>query len=95
LHNTKITGSAINEEKKMETKRNKNHPTGRAISLMEMLCVLLGFDQVFTDIKFVHVSTLPKEERPAMEQHNKQNKSTISDLNVSSSNPCFQVRNVI
>ena len=49
----------------MQMKRNNKHPTAHAILLMEMLCVILGFNQVFTDIEFVHVSTIPKEERPS------------------------------
>ena len=67
LHNTKVTGSAIQEEKRKANRRDRRHPTGRAVSEMEMISVLLGYDQVHTNIKFVHVPTVPLEERPAIE----------------------------
>ena len=67
LHNTKISGSAINEMKAMENKRGKNHPKGRAISLMEMLQVMLNYPQVHTDMVFENVSTLPLEQRAGVE----------------------------
>ena len=52
MKNTKITSNFINEKKADRDRRNKNNPRGRAISIMKMLCVILGFDQVFTDINF-------------------------------------------
>ena len=63
LHNTKITSSAINEIKRFEKSRSKNHPKGRAISLMEMLQVMIGYPQIHTDMVFENVSTLPLEQR--------------------------------
>jgi hypothetical protein len=69
LHNTKIAGSAIQEQKKHAKRKDKNHPNGRAISLMEVISILLGYDQIHTNIKFVHVPTnVPLEERPGMER---------------------------
>ena len=67
LANTKITSSKINEEKRMQNQRDKHHPQGRAISLMEMISVALGYDQVYTDIQFVHIPTTPLAERPAFD----------------------------
>jgi len=68
LHNTKITGSAIMEAEREAKKKNRAHPKGRAISHMEMLCVILGYPQVYTDLEFFHVPTVPLEERPAVER---------------------------
>ena len=68
LHNTKITGSALKEAEREAKKKDKAHPKGRAISHMEMLCVILGYPQVYTDLEFFHVPTVPLEERPALEK---------------------------
>jgi len=68
LHNTKVTGSAVQEAKRLETRRDKRHPTGRAISEMEMIAILLGYEQVHTNIKFVQIPTVPMEERPAVDR---------------------------
>jgi len=35
---------------------------------MEMLCVVLGYDQVYTNFEFVHIPTVPLEERPAFDR---------------------------
>ena len=59
LHNTKVAGSKINEEANREARRDKLRPTGRKISLMEMLHVLLKYPEVYTDLRFVDVSTYP------------------------------------
>ena len=68
LHNTKITGSAIMEARRDVNRRDRKHPTGRALSHMEMICVILGYPQVYTNLEFVHVPTIPLEERPALER---------------------------
>ena len=68
LHNTKITGSAIQEAKRDAARRDRKNPTGRAISHMEMLCVVLGYDQVYTNLQFIHIPTVPLEERPAFDR---------------------------
>ena len=68
LHNTKITSSAIQEAKRDAARHDKKNPTGRAVSHMEMLCVLLGYDQVYTNFQFVHIPTVPLEERPAFDR---------------------------
>ena len=70
LHNTKVTGSAINEMKALEKKRGNNHPRGRAISLMEMIQVMLSYPQIHTDMVFENVPTLPLEQRPGVECNN-------------------------
>ena len=68
LHNTKITGSAIQEAKRDSARHDRKNPTGRAISHMEMLCVVLGYDQVYTNLQFIHIPTVPLEERPAFDR---------------------------
>ena len=52
----------------MQNQRDKHHPQGRAISLMEMISVALGYDQVYTDIQFVHIPKTPLAERPAFDR---------------------------
>ena len=63
LHNTKITGSKINEEKKMAKRKDKHHPTGRAISIMEMMQATLEYDTVYTNIVFLKLTSVPLGER--------------------------------
>ena len=67
LHNTKITSSAINEMKTLDNTRGKKHPKGRAISLMEMMQVMLNYHQIHTDMVFENVPTLPLENRAGVE----------------------------
>ena len=106
LHNTKVTGSAIQEAKRDEARRDEHHPTGRAISHMEMICVVLGYDQVCTNIQFVHVPTVPLEERPGLERRKPikklqeegvvpphVNPSGPQDLNAGDVIPTYKVRN--
>ena len=68
LHNTKVTTSKINEEKALSQQRNKNHPKGRAISLMEMYQVMLNYPEVITNLVFVHICTLSYELRAGIEK---------------------------
>ena len=35
---------------------------------MEMICIILGYPQVYTNLEFVHIPTVPLEERPALER---------------------------
>ena len=67
LHNTKISTSAYNEKKIMDKDRYKNHPSGRKISLFQMLQQMLGFPEVFHDMNFIQVPTVPLEERAGVE----------------------------
>ncbi len=77
LHNTKISSSSINELKALQKKRGKNHPKGRAMSLMEMMHVCLGYPQIHTDMVFESVSTLPLEQRAGSECNINRNSSHI------------------
>jgi predicted GIY-YIG superfamily endonuclease len=63
MHNTKVSGSAINEKRIHENRRNKHHPTGRGLAVTEAASQLLGYPQVYTDLAFVDVPTVPMEDR--------------------------------
>ena len=63
LHNTKISRSAINEEKAFNKSRQRNHPVGRFIGLPEMMHQLLGYPDIHTNLDFVEISTYPFEYR--------------------------------
>ena len=68
IHNSKITSSAINEQRASDAKRDSHHPQGRAISTMEQLQLLLGHPQVHTTMKFVIIPTRPMEERSGVDR---------------------------
>ena len=53
--------SVINEKKTFENKRSNKHPTGKAVATTEMCYCLLNEKEVFTDMIFVNISTLPLE----------------------------------
>jgi hypothetical protein len=63
LHNTKVTESAINENKVHKSRRNKHYPTGRGLAVTEAASQLLGYPQVYTNLAFVDVPTVPIEDR--------------------------------
>jgi hypothetical protein len=64
--NTKITSVAMEEAKKR--KKDKRHHRGRLVSQPEILMLLLNIAQIYTNIEFVHISTVPLEERPAFDR---------------------------
>ena len=64
LHNTKIVTSKYNEDKAFGKDRNKLHPRGRDMSHFEIRQILLGDPEVFTNMNFVQIPTLPFELRP-------------------------------
>ena len=63
LHNTKISSSKMGEEEVKKSKRNNHHPHGRCISLTEMLHHMLRYPEMFTDLVFIAISTMPLELR--------------------------------
>ena len=63
LHNTKVTRSAINEQKAWMKSRKSNNPVGRFISFNEFQHQLLGINDVFTTMKFVSIPSKPLEQR--------------------------------
>jgi len=64
IHNSKIATSNYNEEKAFEKSRMKDHDTGRDISHMEIIHVLLGYPEIITNCVFTEVSTQPFCNRP-------------------------------
>ena len=64
LHNTKIVSSKINKDKAMAKERTENHPRGRNIPHFEIRQILMGNPEVFTNLKFIEISTLPFELHP-------------------------------
>ena len=83
LHNTKVTGTAINEEKALNKKRHKHNPKGRAISLVEQLQIMLSYPQVRTDMQHKNIGTVPLEQRAGVEKtpcvFNSNNENDFSD----------------
>jgi hypothetical protein len=63
LHNTKITCSRINEDKAHQKSNRKHQPCGRAVSAPEMQQKLLDQNKVMTTLAFVHINTMPFEQR--------------------------------
>jgi hypothetical protein len=61
--NTKILGVKLREEKNLG-----NHPTGRAISILEILSQVLQYPSVVTNLKFVFVPTSCMADRPVVEK---------------------------
>ena len=65
--NTKITSSKIYEQKKKFSNRACRKPQCRIIGLMEMMAYVLKYPMVYTNVEFVHVPTVPLEQRGAIE----------------------------
>jgi hypothetical protein len=68
LHNTKITSSALNEKKAHKSRRGREHPRGRAISITEACSLMLGYPQVYTNLEFVDIPTVGLEDRAGVER---------------------------
>ena len=64
LHNTKIVTSKINEDKAFDNDRQKNHPKGRDMPNLEIRQILMGHLEVFTNMEYVQISTMPFDLRP-------------------------------
>ena len=88
LHNTKITTSAINEEKNHEKKRNSWHPTGAKVAVPEMLHLALGESEVHTNMSWVEIPTCPLELRAGVEtmKGHRQNANNRRNQNNSNNN---------
>jgi DNA replication protein DnaC len=94
LHNTKITGSKINEEKGLAKRRDKHHPTGRAISIMEMMQATLGYDMVHTDINFCYLTTRALGERAGFKMRSRATHGSFpQDLNSTDYIATYVIRN--
>ena len=64
LYSTKIVSSKINKDKAMARERTNNHPRGRGIPHFRICQILMGVPEVFTNLKFIEISTLPFELHP-------------------------------
>ena len=63
LHNTKVSTTKINEDKVKEQNKKNFHVQGRAISQNEMLHVMFRYAEIYTDLNFIAVPTIPLELR--------------------------------
>jgi hypothetical protein len=101
LHNTKVTGSAINEKKVHEKRRDKHYPTGRGLAVTEAAAQLLGYPQVYTDLEFVDIATVPMEDRAGFDRDKPINKFKNggrvprgpSDVSTTDVIPAYKVHN--
>ena len=67
LHYTKVTGSKINEDKACEKDKGCKKRHGRAIILNKMIHGILGYAELYTNIKSILVCTLPLEPRAGVD----------------------------
>ena len=58
-----MTSSEIQQNKEKLIKKNQKHPEGRCVLLTEMLHMMLRYPEVYTDLKFISISTMPFELR--------------------------------
>jgi hypothetical protein len=68
LHNTKVSSSAKNEAKKLNESKHKTQPRGRAVAATEMMQIILGNPQVYCNMEFMKIPTVPLGERPGFER---------------------------
>jgi hypothetical protein len=66
--NTKITSVAMALSKASKATKRKRHHIGRAVPQPEAIMFQLQIPQVYTDLKFVHVPSVPLEERAAFDK---------------------------
>ena len=71
----------INEKKVKEENRFKNHVQGRIISQNEMVHLILRYPEVYSDLNFVAVPTMPLELRAGVDKGCKEiSDSSKSDI---------------
>ena len=66
LHNTKISSSSYNEQKRINDQRDKTHPQGRTLARTEIVQLLSREPQVHTNLEFIKVDTTPLEDRAGL-----------------------------
>ena len=81
LHNTKIVRSKINKDKAYSKERLKNHSRGREMPMLEIRQVMFGDEEVFTNLEFVQICTLPFELRPTNSVKLDSKGQVIGDIN--------------
>jgi len=64
VHNSKITSSAMLEEKKFQKSRGSKHYVGRYSPFSELQHYLLGYPEVHSTMNFVEINTMKSELRP-------------------------------
>ena len=79
LHNTKVIRSKINEDKAFSKERLKNHPKGRDYPHLEIRQIMMGDEEIFTNMTFIPLSTLPYELRPTNRIELNQNGDVVNN----------------
>ena len=67
LYNIKVNTSKINEDNAREKERDSKKQHGCAITQNKMVHSMLGYAEVYTDIKRIQVSTLPLKLRAGID----------------------------
>lgn len=65
--NTKIAGVRVAEAEKK--KKDKRHHRGQLLPQTEAVMYILSMNEISTDLKFIHVTTTPLEQRPAFDRN--------------------------
>ena len=63
-----LVSSKLNEDKRKELIRENSHAQGRAISQNEMVHVMLRYAEVYTDLNFMAIPTIPLELRAGVDK---------------------------
>ena len=82
LHNTKVTTTKINEDKVKEQNRGNNHIQGRIISQNEMIHLMLQYAEVYSDLNFIAVPTVPLELRAGVDKGSKDTSESCEEGNL-------------
>jgi hypothetical protein len=61
---TKVTGSNMHQKALAKKKRQNAAFIGRPIGIPELINLMLGFPQIYTNATFIRIPTVPLEERP-------------------------------
>ena len=59
MHNTKIVSPKANEDKELANNKYAKHTRGRAIRLMEMYQMMFKSAEVYTNMVFENIPTMP------------------------------------
>ena len=67
-HNSKIASSAMNEKLSDQKMNEHRFPKGRVIALTKIISLLLKYPQVYTNLDFENLPTMPLEHRPGFDK---------------------------
>lgn len=70
LHNTKVAGSKINEEKAKNQRRDKANIRGRLITHIEQIQSMFKYREIYTDLSYIQIGTVPLEYRAGVDKRN-------------------------